>query len=62
MTNSQKLGLITLIYKKNGPLNLDNYRLTTKSNVDTKIIAYSLANRLKPILYKIIHSDQNGYV
>ncbi|VDI15400.1 blast:LINE-1 retrotransposable element ORF2 protein [Mytilus galloprovincialis] len=62
LTNSQKLGLITLIYKKNDPLNLDNYRPITLLNVDTKIIAYSLAQRLKPILHKIIHSDQNGYV
>lgn len=31
-------------------------------NVDTKIIAYSLAQRLKPVLHKIIHSDQSGYV
>ena len=62
LTNSQKLGLITLLYKKNDPYNLDNYRPITLLNVDTKIIAYTLANRLKPVLHKIIHSDQNGYI
>lgn len=30
--------------------------------MDTTIIAYVLAQRLKPILHKIIHSDQNGYI
>ena len=54
LTNSQKLGLITLLYKKNDPYNLDNYRPITLLNVDTKIIAYTLANRLKPVLHKII--------
>ena len=54
--------MITLIYKKGDPQDLNNYRPITLLNVDTKIIAYSLAQRLKPILHKIIHSDQNGYV
>ena len=62
LTDSQKIGVISLIYKKNDPLNLDNYRPITLLNVDTKIIAYSLAQRIKPVLAKIIHSDQNGYI
>jgi hypothetical protein len=31
-------------------------------NIDTKIISYTLAQRIKPLLHKIINSDQNGYV
>ena len=62
LSETQKIGTISLIYKKNDPLNLDNYRPITLLNVDTKIIAYVLANRIKEILPKIINSDQQGYV
>jgi hypothetical protein len=31
-------------------------------NIDTKIIAYTLAQTIKPLLHKIINSDQNGYI
>ena len=62
MSTLQKVGVVSLLYKKGNPLLLDNYRPITLLNVDTKLMAYSLAQRLKPILTKIIHSDQNGYI
>ena len=62
MTNTQKGGLISLIHKKGDPLLLDNYRPITLLNVDTKLLAYSIAQRVKNILPKIISTDQNGYV
>ena len=62
MTTLQKIGVISLLYKKNDPLSLDNYRPITLLNVDTKLMAYALAQRLKMVLSKIIHSDQNGYI
>ncbi|XP_071138839.1 uncharacterized protein [Mytilus edulis] len=62
MSTLQKIGVVSLLYKKGNPLLLDNYRPITLLNVDTKLMAYSLAQRLKPILTKIIHSDQNGYI
>ena len=40
VSNTQKIGLISLIYKKNDPLSLDNYPPITLLNIDTKIIAY----------------------
>ena len=62
LSNTQKVGLISLIYKKNDPLSLDNYRPITLLNYDAKLLAYALAQRLKPLLPKIIHTDQKGYV
>lgn len=62
LTNSQKIGAISLLYKKNDPLTLDNYRPITLLNYDLKLMAYALAQRLKNVLPKIIHSDQKGYV
>ena len=62
LSNSQKIGAISLIFKKNDPLSLDNYRPITLLNTDTKILAYTIAQRLKEVLPSIIHSDQKGYV
>jgi hypothetical protein len=51
-----------LLKPKNDPLSLDNYRPITLLNTDTKILAYTIAQRLKEVLPSIIHSDQKGYV
>ena len=31
-------------------------------NIDTNILAYTLAQRIKPLLHKTINSNQNGYI
>ena len=62
LTSIQKIGVISLLYKKNDPLSLNNYRPITLLNVDTKLIAYAISQRIKPVLSKIIHSDQTGYI
>ena len=49
LTQSQKLGMLTLIYNKNDPLSLSNYRPITLLNTDTKLIAYALAQRFKNV-------------
>ena len=53
---------MSLIFKKNDPLSLDNYRPITLLNTDTQILAYTIAQRLKEVLPSIIHSNQKGYV
>ena len=57
LSESQKIGIISLIFKKGDPTELGNYRPITLLNVDVKIIAYTLAQRLKLLMSKIIHSD-----
>jgi hypothetical protein len=49
-------------FQKNDPLSLDNYRPITLLNTDTKILAYTIAQRLKEVLPSIIHSDQKGRI
>jgi hypothetical protein len=49
-----KIGAISLIFKKNDPLSLDNYRPITLLNTDTKILAYTIAQRLKEVVPSII--------
>ena len=62
MSNSQKMGTISLIFKKNDPHDLNNYRPITLMNIDTKLIAYTLALRLKKVIHLIINDDQCGYI
>ena len=38
LSNTQKIGILSLIYKQNDPLSLDNYRPITLLNIDVKLI------------------------
>ena len=54
--------MVSLIYKKNDALDLKNWRPITLLNIDYKIAAHALAERLKTVISKIIDTDQNGYL
>ena len=58
LTLSQKIGLITCLFKKGDRLDLQNWRPISLLNVDYKIIAKALANRLAKVLHLIISEDQ----
>ena len=64
MSKSQRTGVISLLFKKNYPLQLKNYRPIPLLNIDTctKFLARALSKRLKNILPKIIHTDWKGFV
>ena len=62
LTNSQHRGILTLLYKKGEREDIRNWRPLTMLNVDYKIIAKILANRIKPVLPNIIKDDQKGFV
>lgn len=60
---SQRRGVITLIPKESDSLlELSNWRPITLLNVDCKIAAKAIAKRLEPILPKLVHSDQTGFI
>lgn len=59
ISNSQKRGIVSLIYKKNDPLNLRNWRPISLLNTDYNIAAYALASRIKP---KWVHKEQVYWV
>jgi hypothetical protein len=54
--------VLTLLFKKDDPLKLDNYRPISLLIVDLKLLSYTLAQRLKKILPKLINEDQTGYI
>lgn len=63
LTVSQRRGVITLIPKDDGSLlELENWRPITLLNVDFKIAAKVIAKRIEPVLPKLIHPDQTGFV
>ena len=58
LTESQRLGLIRISYKKDGRIYIKNYRPITLLNVDLKILTRTLAKRLITVLPKLIHENQ----
>ncbi|CAC5415415.1 unnamed protein product [Mytilus coruscus] len=59
LSKSMKCGIISLVYKKKGERNiLKNYRPISLLQVDYKILARIMSNRLKSVLPKIISEDQ----
>ena len=56
-------GVIVLLEKKGKDRNeLSNWRPITLLGVDYKLLTKTLAERLKLVLPKLIHPDQNGFV
>ena len=62
MPDSQKLWVLTLIYKNGNRVQLNKYRAISLTNCDYRILANVMANRLYRILPYIISEDQAGYV
>ena len=63
MSLTPKQGIITCIPKEGKPRHLlKNWRPISSLNTAYKIASASIANRLKLMLPKIIHSDQKGFM
>ena len=62
LSASQHKGVLTLLHKGGEREDIENWRPLTLLNCDYKIISKLLAERLKNVLTKLIHSDQNGFV
>ena len=58
LSDSQKQGIIRLLYKKDDLLLLKNWRPISLLNTDYKICTKVLANRLKKVLSVILSEDQ----
>ena len=62
MSFSQRLAIITLIFKKGERNLLKNYRPLSLTNTYYKIIAFVLARRLQKIIDKLIGKQQSAYI
>ena len=62
MSNTQRKGVITLLFKKGDNQSLKNWRPITLLNCDYKIIAAVLAGRLQKVIGSIVNETQTGYI
>ena len=63
MTELQKQSIITLLPKPNkDTIYIENWRPISLLNIDYKIIAKVIANRIKNVLPLIISQNQSGFV
>lgn len=58
MTESMKMGVVSILFKKGNPHQLDNYRPLTMLCVDYKILSKIFANRLVGVMTYIVEKDQ----
>ena len=62
LTDSQRCSVLSLIFKKGDTEDIVNYRPISLTNVDYRILAFVLANRLQGVINSIISQDQNAYI
>ena len=62
LTESQRVAVFTLIFKKGDDCDLSNYRPISLTNVDYRIMAFVLAARLQCVLDSLISHDQTAYI
>ena len=62
LTDTHSHGILSLIFKSGDETYLNNWRPITLLNVDYKIIARTLAQRLQKVITNVVSTDQNGYI
>ena len=62
LSDTQKLAIIILLYKKGDALETGNYLLISLMNLGYKILAYILVARLESYLPQIVHPNQTAYI
>ncbi len=62
MTYSQRLAVVSILFKKKDRTLLKYYRPISLLCADYKILAKVITERIKPCLKELIHPDQQGFV
>ena len=62
LSHTQKHSVLSLLYKKGDPEDIENWRPISLLNTDYKMVAKVLAKRLQKALPLIISSDQQGFI
>ena len=62
LPHSLRKSVITLIFKKGIRTDIANYRPISLTNIDYKILAFTLASRIQSVIAEIVSPDQVAYV
>ena len=62
LPESQRMAVMSLIFKKGDEENIKNYRPISLTNVDYRILAVTLAQRVQKVIGNIISNDQTAYI
>ena len=62
LSYSENVSIISLIFKKGDPKLLKNYRPISLTNIDYRILAFTLAQRLQNIIGTVVSKNQTGYI
>jgi hypothetical protein len=62
LSNTQRKSIITLIFKNGEMKDIANYRPISVTNIDYKILAMVLVNRLQRVIGTLIGTDQSAYI
>ena len=59
---SQRKSVMSLIFKKGNEDDISNYRPISLTNVDYRLLAFTLAERMQKVISDIVSSDQTAYI
>ena len=62
LPESQRTSIMTLIFKKGDTCDIGNYRPISLTNVDYRIMAFILAERLQRVIDSVVSQDQTAYI
>ena len=62
LPDSERTAVMTLIFKKGEEDEIGNFRPISLTNVDYRILAFVLSNRLQNIIPSIVNTDQTVYI
>jgi len=62
LPQSMRISVMTLIHKKEDRDDIANYRPISLTNVDYRILAFIMSNRVQAVIKDIISSDQTAYI
>ena len=62
LPRSERSAVFSLIFKNGDMKDIANYRPISLTNVDYRIMAFVLANRLQSVIDKIVNHDQTAYI
>ena len=62
LSQTQRASVISLIFKKGNTDDISNYRPISLTNVDYRILAFTLAERIQNVIGRLVSSDQSAYI